>query len=129
MAPAPSTPHDHSPRQAGSARVMQLFLTSLLLVLVSLASAAPALTLPLRETDGWSLEVPVKAGKVLNVDVRRGFTRVERLDRHAAFNFTRTGNTLHVGVKSLRTEPADEFKPVYPVGHKTLRPSATASSL
>lgn len=100
MSPASSAPHDPSPRLAGFTSGMPRFLVSLLLVTAGLASAAPALTLPLRETDGWSLEVPVKAGARLNVDVRRGFTRIERLDRHAAFSFTRTGNTLHVGVKA-----------------------------
>ncbi len=100
MSLAPSAPHDPSPRPAGFTSGMPKLSAILLFLVAGLASAAPALTLPLRETDGWSLEVPVKAGKVLNVDVRRGFTRVERLDRHAAFTFTRTGNTLHVGVRA-----------------------------
>lgn len=77
--------------------VLPRLLASLLLSTTALASAP--LTLPLRDTDGWSLEVPVKAGQRMTVLVPRGLTRLERLDRHAAFTLTQNGKLVSVTVK------------------------------
>lgn len=73
---------------------------ALLLSVTAVAAAASPLVLPLRDTDGWSMEVPVKAGARTTIQVTRGVARIERQDRNGAFEIARVGTVVTVAVKA-----------------------------